>query len=93
MLEQRPHELEEARELELDLVLDADRPDDGHPLCALGGVIEQGGLAHPRLTAKHERAATPTPGAIEQFVDARAVGFPTDEHGSKVALRSPPAKD
>ena len=83
MVEQRPQKLEQARELELRLVLDPDRPDDRHALGLLGGVVQEGRLPQPRLTAKHERAAAPPPSATEQVVDTRALGFPTDEHCSR----------
>jgi hypothetical protein len=85
VVQQRPRELEQAGELELGLVLDPDCPDDGHPLGAFGGVVEQGGLAESRLTTNHERAATPPASATEELLDARAVGFPTDEQAFTVA--------
>jgi hypothetical protein len=88
VVEERPRELEESRELELGLVLDPESPNDGHPFGPLGGVLEQCRLADSGLASNDERAATPPPSAPEQFVDARAVGLPTDEHvpnGSQTA--------
>ena len=83
IVQQRSQQLEQPRELELRLVLDAQGADDGHPLCLLRGIVQQGRLSHPGLGADYERAATPAAGTLEQFVDARAIGLPTDEHASK----------
>ena len=88
MVEQRPHQFEQAGELQLRLVLHADGADNCHSLGAFGGVVEQSRFAHTRLTPKYERPATPSASAIEQIVDARAVGFPTHEHGFTVVTRA-----
>jgi hypothetical protein len=83
--EERAEQLQEPGEGKLGFVLHSERAHDRHALGALGGIVEQGRLAEARLTAKHERAATPPSRALEQFVDTSAVGFPTDEHAFTVA--------
>jgi hypothetical protein len=85
VIEKRSQQLEEAREGKFGFVLHSERADDGHAVGLLCRIVEQGRLSETRLTAKHERAATPPSRALEQFVDPRAVGFPTDEHGFTVA--------
>ena len=85
MVEKRSQQLQETREGKLRFVLHSDRADDGHAVGSLGRIVEQSRLPEARLTAKHERAATPPSPALEQFVDASAVGFPTDEHVFTVA--------
>ena len=86
VVEQRPEQLEQARELELGLGLDSERPQDRHSLGALNGVIEQRSLADPGFAAHEERAAAPTSSLQQQLVDAGARGVPTDEHVFTVAL-------
>jgi hypothetical protein len=86
VVQERPRQLEQAGKLQLGLVFHPERADDGHPLGTLGRVVQESRLAQSRLTTNHERAATPPSSATEQFVDARAVGLPTHEHVSTVAL-------
>ncbi len=88
--EQRPQQLEQAGELELGLGLDAECPDDRHPLGAPDGIVEQRCLADPGFAAHEKRTAAPTPTLQQQLVDAGSGGFPTDEHyfhGSRIDFR------
>jgi hypothetical protein len=72
--EQRPKELVQTGKCKLRLGLDPAGEQHPHPVCASLGVAQKGGLANPRLSAKHKRA----PGACtregEQRVDALPLG-------------------
>ena len=57
-----------------------DRPQNAEAPCGrpLGGVVEQGGLADPRLSPHQQRGAGPVD-AVEQRVDLCALAVPADQ--------------
>ena len=90
MLEERPEQLEQPRELKLCLGFDAERAHHGHALGLLDGVLEQRRLADPGLSADDECVAAPAPGALEQLVDEGALVLAADEQDPSEAR--PPAR-
>jgi hypothetical protein len=57
-----------------------DRPENTEAPCGrqLGGVVEQRGLADPRLSSHQERGAGPVD-AVEQRLDPCALAVPADQ--------------
>ena len=75
-VEQRCAELVQPGERQLHLRLDAAGPQDGHVRSRAERVVEQRGLADPRLTAQDEYAATAGAAGFEQLVESFALGLP-----------------
>ena len=82
MVPQRPAHLEQRRELELCLRLDAEGADDRHPVGLVDRVVEERGLADPRFAADRERAAPTRAGTVEQLVKPQALALTADQHAS-----------
>src|SRR5262249_8741777 len=77
-------ELEQPREGEVRLGLDAGRAKDEKPRCPRDGVLEQGALAHPGLAPDQQRATAGGAGVLEQLLDACTFPIPADEHRATV---------
>jgi hypothetical protein len=85
MVEQRPADLEERRELELGLRLNSQRRDDLHVLGARDRVLEQRRLSDSRFAPQHQGAAPASARLREQLVDARALALTADQHPSNAS--------
>ena len=84
MVPQRPADLEQRRELELRLRLDAKRAHDRHPLGAVDRVVEERRLADAGLATDHQRSGSALAGPIEELVEPRALALAAEQHGSTV---------
>ncbi len=79
-LQARAHELVHAGEGQLVLGLDADAAQHRHVARAVGGVLEQRGLADPRLAAQHERGTALAACALKERIEGGPLGLTPDEH-------------
>ena len=79
-LQARAHELVHAGEGQLVLGLDADAAQHRHVARAVGGVLEQRGLADPRLAAQHERDTALAACAPKERIEGGPLGLTPDEH-------------
>ena len=82
VVEHRPADLEQRREVELGLGLDAERGDDLHVMRVLDRVLEQRRFADARVAAKDERDAAAETRPLQRLVDACALALATDQHAS-----------
>ncbi len=76
----RPEQLEQRRERDLGLGLEAARPQDAHPASHLGGVVEQHGLADPGLADQGERCAHPGSRAAQNVLDLLPLQCSPEQH-------------
>ena len=87
--ERRPQQFGEAGEWHLRLGLDAARTENTHRCRAGDRVLEQRGLADPRLPHQREHATPPAPRLREQPVDGQPLLFAAQQHAPILATRLP----
>ena len=80
---ERCEEVDEPDERHRCLGLDAPRPHHAHVLGARGGVLEERGLADPRLARDDERAAVAPARVVEQPIDTQALLPPAHKHAAE----------
>ena len=81
-VEQRAHELVQARVRELRLGLDAERAHDPRIARSRDGVLEQGALADPGVAADDEGGAPAASRPLEHSLDPSAFALAADEHAA-----------
>ena len=77
-LEERGTQLLNRREWELHLRLDPEGPGDPKVPSHLDRVLEQRGLANPRLSTHHQNPAVPAGGGLQQPLEGLALTLPTE---------------
>ncbi len=80
-VDDRPQQLVQPRERQLRLGFDPGAREHPHPLGPRHRVLQQGGLADPRLAPHDEGAAARLPGRIEQAIDRLALALTAQQHG------------
>src|SRR5262249_48194527 len=85
----RPDQAEEAREGEVGLCLDACGRQHDHSVGLVDGMVEEGGLADPRLASHDDGAALACARPVEQLVDERGLAVASDETDRDVGSRAP----
>ena len=90
--ERRAQQLEQGRERDLRLGLDAPRPQQLHPGGVPGGVIEQRGLADPRLADQRQHRAVARPRALQGCSHLAPLTLATNQHAADSGTRDAPGK-
>ena len=81
LAEQRPQQLDQPGEDDLSLGLHAVHPEYQHAVGAGNRVVDQRGLADPRLAEQQQRAARSGTRVVEQPVESRSLRLTPNQHG------------
>jgi hypothetical protein len=76
----RPHQLVKPGVRHLRLGVDPDRAQHPHPSGSRLRVVDERGLADPRVAADHHRAAPPEPGHVKQLIEPSAFVAAAEKH-------------
>ena len=84
LAQRREQQLVQAREGELRLRLDPDSAQYPKAPGVVGRVLEQGGLADPRVAPQDQRPAVAVPDIVEQLSEPGTLTLPANQHGFRV---------